>query len=309
MELKCNICGGEIPIGETVCKYCGNVVVVHKRKTEAPSQPEETAPQTHNNGIDTPVDAQVYQQNRSYGQFCTRCGRPLDGITHKCIVCDAAQVSKRAYVNDEFRNMEMDMMAQKKKKKKKTNTIRNIILAILGMIILFVITLMFAFGEFSTWLGIGEKDDKPAVTVTSQPKVTADPNWEADVKETPKKEEKTPEPTEEPTKAPARTPEPEPTGDPVEERGGEYLYPSDTHIITEGELNEMSRSEIKYIYWEIYARHGYTFDNELADYFENNHEWYLPTTSDEAKVEAKFNSIEKRNKQIIYDYQKKMGWR
>ncbi|MEE0410683.1 MAG: YARHG domain-containing protein, partial [Clostridia bacterium] len=59
----------------------------------------------------------------------------------------------------------------------------------------------------------------------------------------------------------------------------------------------------------IYARHGYTFDDDLADYFENNHEWYMPITSDKPKVEAKFNSIEKRNIKIIEEYQKQKGWR
>lgn len=309
--MKCNICGGEIPAGQNTCKYCGNVVSMPEKKQSTSIPRNIEMPPRKPAGNSTSVDAKIYQQNKEQGGYCIKCGRPLDGVTHKCIVCDAAQVSKRAYVNEEFKNREMNIMAQKKKKKKKNNTIRNTVLAILGMIVLFSVAVYGALKLSDMWgIGGANDDSSSSVTVTDKPRVTADPNWEAEVKDDDdKKEKSTPEPTEIPTMAPARTPEPVETGDPVELRGGEYLYPSDTHLISEDELKELTREEIKRIYWEIYARHGYTFDDELADYFENNHSWYMPTTSDATKVEAKFNSIEKRNKSTIEKYQKDMGWR
>lgn len=303
--MKCNICGGEMPEGQSTCKYCGNIMAIKEKQEEKvpPIRRHIEMPPKHTQTI--PVNERPYQSKRPQEGFCSKCGRPLDGITQKCIVCDAAQVSKRAYTNEDYRKREIELMAQKKKKKKKKNTALKIFISILLMIILFSAAVYGAI-KLAGVLGIGgaQEEDTQVVTVTDKPRNTADPNWKAEVDE-----EETPEPTEEPTKAPVRTPEPVETGDPVDVRGGEYLYPSDTHLISEGELEELSRLEIKRIYWEVYARHGYTFDDDLADYFENNHKWYMPITSDKAKVEAQFNSIEKRNIKTIFDYQKKMGWR
>lgn len=313
--MKCNICEGEIPYGEKVCKYCGNVVIEKQiDKNTAETREIKMPPRQNDKKLqygEYNRTERVYKQPMNPNHYCTRCGRPLDGITHKCIVCDAQEVSRRAYNNEDYRKREMDIMAQKKKQQKKNNKIRNIVLAILGMIIIFIVALLFAFEELPKWLGIGtetKKEDNAAITVTAKPRNTADPNWKAEVddKPTQKPIERA---TEKPTQTPMRTPQPQPSGDPVDLRGGEYLYPSDTTVISESELDEMDRNDIRLIYWEIYARHGYTFDDELADYFENNHQWYMPTTSDKSKVEDKFNSIEKRNISIIETYQKKQGWR
>lgn len=303
--MKCNICGGEMPDNNTICKYCGNVMNIPEQKTEETPQRRRQIDVPAQNLRNVPTDAYLYQQNKTENTFCTKCGRPLDGITHKCIVCDAQGVSRRAYNNEDYKNREIEIMAQKKRKKKKQNTALKIFLAVLATIILFSAAVYGAI-KLSAVLGIGGTNNETSseIEVTPKPRNTADPNWKADVGE-----KRTPEPTEEPTEPPVRTPEPVETGDPVKLRGGKYLYPSDTHIISEGELKEHTRQEIKRIYWEIYARHGYTFDDDLADYFENNHEWYMPITSDKSAVEKKFNSIEKRNIKIIEEYQKQMGWR
>ncbi len=301
----CNICGAQIPTGENVCKYCGNVVTMHEKKEKIQETRRIEMPPKKTDQHNIPADAQIYQPPKTSGRYCQKCGRPLDGVTHKCIVCDAAEVSRRAYINEEYKIREIDNMAQKKKKKKKTNTTLTVLLAILGTIALFLFAIIFARGKVADWMGIGSVDNgNSAVMTTRKPKNTADPNWKAEVDN-----KKTQRPTQEPTREPVRTPVPEPSGDPVDLRGGEYLYPSDTRVITEAELKELTRAKIKHIYWEIFARHGLTFEGELADYFENNHEWYLPTTMDESKAKRKFNSIEKRNEEIIFNYQKKMGWR
>lgn len=317
--MKCNICGGELPHGENICKYCGNIMNnvdtsdFPKREDVKPDKDHRTQDTSHtlrDNPRPTDrqnrADAEVYTNyRRNSALYCTKCGRPLDGATHRCVVCDAAEVGVRGYSH--ITHKEDEEMAKKKKKK---NTVRNIIFAIIALIILFTITLFFAFGKFSEWLGIGKKPENidPNASSVSSSAYTADPNWKAKT-DTPKKSTQEPTQTPLPTQKPARTPVPEEKGDPVEIRGGEYLYETNTQYISIEELNDMERDEIKYIYWEIYARHGYTFDNELADYFENNCPWYMPTTSDIKKVESKFNDIEKRNIKTIYDYQKEKGWR
>ena len=310
----CNICGAEIPNGENTCKYCGNVMNVPERKenvdqtrrVEIPKRPDPKPPVTHHY-------ENVYHDNRRNGKYCIKCGRPLDGATNKCIVCDAAAVSRRAYTNEEFKNREMNIMAQKRKKKKQTNTVLKVTLAILATILLFLAAIIFALG-MSKRLGIGGNDDNStnsSVTVTYKPKKTADPDWEPENIGTPRP---TAKPTVKPTDEPVRTPVPNSTADPVDERGGKYLYDTDKKVITVNELDKYKnqsngRETIKRIYWEIYARHGYTFDDDLADYFETSHSWYMPTTSDKSEVESQFNSYEKENIKIIEDYQRKQGWR
>lgn len=300
----CNVCGGEIRFGDNVCKYCGNVVNTSKETKNVEITREiEMPPKTSPKNEYTREYVTLYRENRDNSNYCDKCGRPLDGITKKCIVCDAKEVSRRAYINGEFKNREMNNMAQKKKKKKQRNTALLVTLTVLSTIILFLFAIIFAAKIADKW-GIGSSNDKSSsVTMTHKPKTTADPNWEAEIDDDDNKN--TPEPTEHII----RTPIPESTADPVTERGGEYLYDTHTTLISQEELKELERQEIKYIYWEIYARHGYTFDGELADYFENNHSWYMPTTSDLSKAESRFNDIEKRNIKTIEQYQREQGWR
>ncbi len=305
--MKCNICGGEMPHGESVCKFCGNVMAENIKRTpivaSIDENNEQDRPRVRHDDIDVPEDARVYRSHE-YTRVprCSKCGRPLDGATNKCIVCDRQEVGKNQYQSQMYKDTEDELMA-KKKSKKKTHTTRNIILSIFGLIILFALTMFFTVGPMAEYLGIGfkigEKETPPPVSeYTQKPKNT----WE------PERDE-TPEPTEKTTKAPTKTPTPHEEGDPVKLRGGDYLYDTHTHLITEKELESMSRSEIRLIYWEIFARHGLTFEGDLADYFEMNHSWYMPTTMDETEAKAQFNDIEKRNEKTIFNYQKKMGWR
>ena len=311
----CNICGAEIPNGENTCKYCGNIMNVPEKKEniektqriETPKRPAPKPPVTHHY-------ENVYRENRQNGRYCTKCGRPLDGVTNKCIVCDATAVSRRAYTNEEFKMREMDIMAKKKKKKEKKNVTLKITLIILLTILLFLGATIFAIKMSKLW-GIGGNDDSStdaSVSMTYKPKKTADPDWEPENIGTPRPTSSSP--TIKPTDEPVRTPVPNSTADPVDERGGNYLYDTDKKTITVSELDKYrnqtnGRETIKRIYWEIYARHGYTFDDDLADYFEMNHSWYMPTTSDKSKVESQFNSYEKENIKIIEEYQRKQGWR
>lgn len=310
--MKCNICGGELTDGVRVCKFCGNVVsiesmpnsIIREKPIQESRDERVRVPQKRDN-IDVPNDTRVYKQNRdTENMFCPKCGRPLDGATKKCIVCDNAEVGERIV------DKERVMAQNKKKTKKKKNTARNAALMTVGLIILFALAILFTVGPLSKYLGIGTGDPistpMPMTTANVKPKKTEQPTWQPTT-DTPKKA--TEQPNDEPTQKPSKTPVPNEEGDPVELRGGHYEYDSNKDIITEKELSEMSRTEIKYVYWEIYARHGYTFDGELADYFENNHQWYMPTTTDIKKVEAEFTETEKKNKEIIYKYQVEQGWR
>lgn len=89
----------------------------------------------------------------------------------------------------------------------------------------------------------------------------------------------------------------------------QFLFDSANKYITKDYLSGCSRDEITVILNEIYARHGYIFkDAELRAYF-NSQSWYTGTITSLEEAASYFNSIEKKNVDTIYAYQKSMGWR
>lgn len=85
----------------------------------------------------------------------------------------------------------------------------------------------------------------------------------------------------------------------------EYILPdSDTDYITEDELNDLDDKELRYAINEIYARHGYIFeDKELNKYFMDK-SWYDPTILAKDFDESKaFNNIERANIKFINKFE------
>lgn len=83
----------------------------------------------------------------------------------------------------------------------------------------------------------------------------------------------------------------------------DYLFPSDTEVLTTEFLDSCSKDEIDLIRNEIYARHGYIFKKDKYYNYFIQKAWYNPTESSMKKVEKKFNSIEHKNIAILVDYQ------
>lgn len=205
---------------------------------------------------------------------------------------------------------------QKKKDKKKP--IKFLLLLII-LVVLFLVTALLCFKWADQWLN-GGKASETASSGTSTEVVTATE------RATEKPEIATSRPTQKPTATPSAKATARPTEKPVQKPtvteppkdepesvidyyGGEYLYPTYEKVITDSELDKLKRNEIKLILQEIYARHGFTFnDDELVEYFESQ-SWYLPTTTSTEEAEAEFNSYEKQNVEKIEAYQRKMGWR
>lgn len=94
------------------------------------------------------------------------------------------------------------------------------------------------------------------------------------------------------------------------ESDSEYLLPgSDTRIITESELDELTKEEVKLARNEIYARHGRKFDDEsLKAYFEQ-FDWYHPTIEPEDFEESMLNDYEVINRDFIVLYEEEKGYR
>ena len=90
----------------------------------------------------------------------------------------------------------------------------------------------------------------------------------------------------------------------------DYILPgSDTREISESELYALSEQEVKYARNEIYARHGRRFKDEgLQNYFDSK-SWYNGTISPDSFSESMLSKTERKNVQIIVEYEKSMGYR
>ena len=78
-------------------------------------------------------------------------------------------------------------------------------------------------------------------------------------------------------------------------------YPEgSTRILTDNEVSNQSKDDLKLMRNEIYARHGYIFNtSEMVNYF-SKQSWYSPTSSD---VNSSLTEIEKKNIQLIKSYE------
>ncbi len=92
--------------------------------------------------------------------------------------------------------------------------------------------------------------------------------------------------------------------DDTSDSGDDYWL--DSQYINEGLLSEATREDIMWTRNEIYARHGYIFqDKEIQSIFEAT-DWYIPNPyySDDL-----LNEIEHVNIDILVSYEREMGWR
>ena len=90
----------------------------------------------------------------------------------------------------------------------------------------------------------------------------------------------------------------------AEQEEDDYWF--DTSYIDEASLSEVSRDDIMWARNEIYARHGYIFQNkDIQAAFEAT-DWYVPNPN---YSDSLLNDIEKENLNTIISYEKKMGWR
>ena len=92
--------------------------------------------------------------------------------------------------------------------------------------------------------------------------------------------------------------------------GEEYILPgSDRRIITESELDGLTKEEVKLARNEIYARHGRKFDDEALTAYFSQFDWYYPSIEPEDFQESMLNSYEVTNRDIIVQYEEEKGYR
>ena len=92
-----------------------------------------------------------------------------------------------------------------------------------------------------------------------------------------------------------------------EENVGDYIFAdSDSRYLKASDLKKLSKKELRLARNELYARHGYIFeDEELSEYF-NGKDWYLGSVEgDEFSDKDIFNKYEIANRNLILKYEAK----
>ena len=80
---------------------------------------------------------------------------------------------------------------------------------------------------------------------------------------------------------------------------GEIFPDSSDKLLSESDVEDLSKEDVRYAINEPYARHGYIFkDDELKKHFEQ-FDWYEGTESDDKVVYKEFNATEKKNVELL----------
>ena len=143
---------------------------------------------------------------------------------------------------------------------------------------------------------VEEVSQEPVAEVAEMPAETP-PEAPAEVAKEPEKTAEAPknQPKKEKSTAPA----------PRNITRNNYMFPSDTKYLTEGEINGLSQYEIGLLRNEIYARKGYVFKNEPYKNYFNSQAWYNPNPS----AKMTLSEIEKYNVNFLLEYERAQGWR
>lgn len=109
------------------------------------------------------------------------------------------------------------------------------------------------------------------------------------------------EPVQTPVEKPAPTPAPAPVKPAINIHiaWDQYIFPSDTTLLTREQLNTLTKNEIQYISNEIYARRGHIFTTEKWQNYFGGKTWYRATRT---VTWSDFNEIEKANLTLMKEY-------
>jgi hypothetical protein len=81
----------------------------------------------------------------------------------------------------------------------------------------------------------------------------------------------------------------------------EGKYESSSRLLTDEDVNNLYKDELRFMRNEIYARHGYSFKTrEVREMFDKE-DWYMPVSTD---VRKKLTAIEQKNEKLIKQFEK-----
>lgn len=90
---------------------------------------------------------------------------------------------------------------------------------------------------------------------------------------------------------------------------GYILDYSDEYELTWDDISHLSRFELQLARFEIYARHGRSFNDPSVTTYFSQYSWYQPTYGPENFDENSLSEIEKQNANLILEYEIYMGYR
>lgn len=93
------------------------------------------------------------------------------------------------------------------------------------------------------------------------------------------------------------------------ENDSEYVFAdSDVRLLTEEDLEGLTKEELSHARNEIYARHGRIYQSEeLNEYFESK-SWYNPIYTADEFSDDMLTEYEKENAKFILKYEKEKGY-
>ncbi len=285
----CPNCGEKLPGGAAFCPYCG---------FKFTGILSESAPET-----DMTADLHGQKDDTTY-KFDNSISNTRESTSQNLYEIDTGY----------YDNLYKDLTPPPKKKRP--------LVMIIAIISAAIVALFLGFFVIAPWLGtriVDGDDDSSTSTTTSTiesnnddatPTPTFTPIPTATV---------TPIPTATPTPVPTATPTEVPpqtinqpniidasTGQPISipnDTAESYAYPdSGSRVWSYGDVNGMTAGQVRYCINEIYAKHGYIFQNEnWLNYFKQK-TWYSPTVPKASFGDKYLNANEVANVRLLNQY-------
>lgn len=248
------------------------------------------------NECGTKVDHQQRQEcmqsEKKAVSYCANCGSEMFSDDVFCANCGApvrASLGGEYCTSESVYYTDTESGGYKTTKKKNTGLVVAVIITVVAVLGIAAAAVWYVFSDDIDYSG-DDDSGSPRIEETERPK-------------------KEPQPT--PTAKPKKKATPEPTASPTPDprEDSEYIYPTDEMYITDDELDDFSRDEVRLILNEMYARHGYIFQREEYYNYFSEKDWYHPRYSDQGVVQSYFNKYEEANRLTIIDYEERKGWR
>ena len=311
----CVFCGSEVAAGDNFCPVCGTKIETGKTETEGTSFKSTAGRKAGIAGAGVPAgtaggpseaDGKSQKADAEPKEKHNKAAARLAGFFG---LGDDDDYDDEDYDDDEDDDGSILFVRPEGKGGKNGGgrwaLLAIVMVALIASLLLFVVPAI-RNAKLSDFWTSSREDEGRAEETTITPNVTAIPL------DTP-----TPTPTPVPTATPipeptaTATPTPKPTATPAPTKKpqsgsseGMIMPDSSSRLLSESELEGRSAREIRLMVNEIYARNGYTFNNqEYAEYF-SQFSWYHPTVPAGEFSEDMLNDVERQNINMISSYEK-----
>lgn len=283
--MYCEECGAKIPDDSRYCEVCGAAV----RSLSSPSDQANVDGAKYES-----AEQRGYSDPRQYGGRDNRPGYD-------------------PYINgDPYENRAPVPGGGMLPEPEKKHTGMTVLIVVLSIVAVLLVGTLVVLGIRTFGGGSGSGDpaaELPSGGEQTESSRTEETQEESETDETGESFSIAPSVTEEELPTTAGQTETETTA-PQTAAQGDYILPdSASSYLTEADLAGLTKEELRLARNEIYARHGRIFkDADLNAYFMSK-SWYTPLYEPEQFDEdAMFNEYEKANRQLISDYEEKMGY-